>query len=101
MDYTLRRISGQGVEMNFALGKSYTVVNRFLSYEEFQRDFERIFGKPHVGDLDPTADDDTKSVYAFVSNHEGSDIYVLYMNQFAYIMNESGHTFSNLSNRKQ
>lgn len=99
--YTLRRISGQGVEMNFELGKTYTVVHRFLSYEDFKRDFEHIFSKPHVADDDPTADEDTKKVYAFVGNEGGSTIYPLYSNQHAYIMTENGATFSNLTfNRK-
>lgn len=95
--YTLRRISGQGVEMNFALGKSYTVVDRNVSYEEFRRDFERFFNKPHVADMDPTSDDNTKRVYAFVGDEGGQHVYCLYTGQQAYIMTESGSTFSNLT----
>lgn len=95
--YTLRRISGQGVEMNFALGNSYTVVNRFLSYESFAEDFKEFYGKPHVADLDPLADDDTKGVYAFVGSENGINVYPLYTGQQAYIMTESGATFSNLT----
>jgi hypothetical protein len=95
--YTLRRISGQGVEMNFALGQSYTVVHRFTAYESFKRDFEKMFERPHVADLDPTADENTKSVYALVGTHGGEKVYPLYFGQQAYIMTESGSTFSNLT----
>lgn len=95
--YTLRRISSNGIEMNSALGKSYTVVNRFVSYEEFRQDFAVVFGKPHVADMDENADSDTKSVYAFVGTENGDKIYPLYSKQQAYIMTESGATFSNLT----
>lgn len=95
--YTLRRISSNGVEMNFALGKSYTVVHRLTAYEEFRQDFTVFYKKPHVADLDPNADEDTKAVYAFVSTENGDNVYPLYSKQHAYIMTESGSTFSNLT----
>lgn len=95
--YTLRRISGEGVEMNFALGNQYTVVNRFISYEAFRDDFYKFYGKNHVADLDPAADDETKNVYAFVSSDVNECVYPLYYKQSAYIMTDSGKTFSNLT----
>lgn len=95
--YTLRRISSKGVQMNFALGKSYTLIDRFASYEDFQNHFKKFFDRGHVADLDPSANDDTKRVYCFVGNEDGSDEHALWMGQQAYIMTESGATFSNLT----
>lgn len=97
MNFILRRISSQGVEMNFNLGKSYTVVNRFTAYEEFKTSFEQFYCKPHVADLDPKSDDETKLCYAFVGGYGGIDIYPLFNKQKAYIMTENGDTFSNLT----
>lgn len=85
--------------MNFALGKSYTVVHRYFAYESFAEDFKRFFDRQHVADLDDDskADEMTKQVYAFVGTEGGLDIYPLYLGQQAYIMTESGSTFSNLT----
>lgn len=94
--YTLRRISGPGVEMNFALGQSYTVVHRFISYEDFQRSFQAFYQKPHVADLDPTADWETLNVFAFVVSENGTSVHPLYKDQQSYIMTENGGTFSKL-----
>lgn len=93
--YTLRRINGDGVEMNTSLGNGYTYVNRFESYEAFCKDFQSYFDKKHVADLDEASDDDTKRVYGFV----GCDKFIqpLYMNQKAFIVSENGKTFANLS----
>lgn len=94
--YTLRKISGQGVQMNFYLGKSYTVIDRFVNYEDFKNCFKTWYGREHVADLDPTADNDTKTTYAFISDYEGN-MHALWMGQSNYIMTESGQTFSNLT----
>lgn len=95
--FTLRRISSQGVSMNFALGAEYTSINRFESYEEFSKAFKHYFGKPHIADLDETSDKDTQKVFCFISNEGGSKIFPLYMNQHNYIMSENGKTFSSMN----
>jgi len=95
--YTLRRISSTGVEMNHAIGDNYTFIHREYNSDEFRRNFELVFEKPHVADLDDTSDDDTKNVYAFVCHHSGSIIQPLYKKQSNYIMTENGKTFSNLT----
>jgi hypothetical protein len=95
--FILRRISGDGVEMNFELGQTYTIVERFFAYESFEREFERFFNRPHVADMDPTSDEMTKKVYAFVGTDGGLNIYPLYLGQKAYIMTDSGKTFNNLT----
>jgi hypothetical protein len=93
--YTLRRISGQGAEMNLSLGSTYTVIHRDTAYDLFRSDFERFFGKPYVSDIDH--DDDIMRVYAFVASDGGKEIYPLYTGQQAYVMTESGATISNLT----
>lgn len=94
--FTLRRFNSQGVEMNQILGESYTFIHRQINPEQFRASFHTHFCKPHVADLDETADDDTKRVYAFVFDTNGA-AYPLYKNQKAYIMTENGNTFSNVS----
>lgn len=89
--FILRRISGEGIEMNQTIGLDYTIVYRETNAEEFRRTFEQHFEKPHVADLDATADHDTKNVFAFVCLT--SFWQPLYKNQQNYIMTESGKTF--------
>lgn len=97
--FILRRISGQGVQMNFCLGNSYTIVTRDHNYEDFCRSFKHIFDRNHVADLDDTADSDTKNCYAFVSSEGGGNLYPLWSNQKNYIMTENGKTFCNLTQK--
>ena len=95
--FTLRRISGDGIEMNQIIGDGYTYIDREINYEEFRVNFETTFGKKHVADMDETSDDDTKKCYAFVCN--SSYVQPLYKNQSNYIMTENGKTFANVSYR--
>lgn len=94
--FILRRISSHGVEMNFIIGNSYTIVTRFENYEDFKKSFKLVFGKDHVADLDKTSDSDDKNCFAFVSTENGDKIYPLWMNQSNYIMTENGKTFSRI-----
>lgn len=82
--------------MNRVLGRGYTLVHRFETPEEFRRCFESYFEKPHVADGDPEADDDTRRVYAFISDDNGQ-LQPLYTGQKAFIMTENGATFANVS----
>jgi hypothetical protein len=93
--FTLRRYTGNGVQMNQEIGDGYSLIDREINYSEFCVNFERWFNRKHVADLDPTADNDTKGVYAFIGN--GQIIQPLYKNQTAYIMSETGQTFANVS----
>lgn len=93
--FILRRITGTGVEMNQTIGKDYTVVYRDTNPEEFREAFKTYFLRDHVADLDPTADHDTKNVFAFVS---GDIFQPVYRNQQNYIMTESGKTFYKFNN---
>jgi len=87
-------MSGQGVEINQFIGKSYSYIHRDFNPKEFRETFKLVFEKDHVADLDPASDTDTKMCYAFVCHGE---IQPLYKNQSNYIMSESGATFANLS----
>lgn len=93
--FTLRRYTKYGVQMNQEIGDGYSFIDREVNYSEFCINFERWFKRKHVADLDPTADDDAKNVYAFVGN--GEIIQPLYKNQTAYMMSETGQTFANVS----
>lgn len=85
--YTLRKITGEGLQMNFNLGNEYTVVTKESNPEQFKRTFE-VFWK----DM-PETESET---YGFVTG-EDLKIHCLFKKQFNYIMTESGRTFSNLS----
>jgi len=93
--FTLRRISEDGIEMNQFIGDGYSLVDREVNYEAFCLNFEKFFKRKHVADLDPTADEFTKKVYAFVGN--GDIIQPLYKNQNNYMMMSNGKTFDNVS----
>lgn len=95
--FTLRRISGEGIEMNQIIGDNYTYIDREINYDEFCKNFQYTFGRNHVADLDETSDDDTKKCYAFVCT--SNLIQPLYKNQSNYIMTENGKTFANVSYR--
>lgn len=88
--FTLRRISGQGVQMNEFIGDGYTLIHKVFNPGDFNRMIEHHFTKPS-GD----AGDEHKNVYAFVVN--GSFVQPLYKNQQNYIMASNGQTFDNLS----
>lgn len=95
--FTLRRFTGNGVQMNQAVGNEYTFIHRERNPEDFKLSFEIYFEKAHVADLDPTADNDTKDCYAFVVN--GSFVQPLYKQQESFIMTAGGKTFDNVSFR--
>lgn len=94
--YTLRRISSEGVEMNYYLGKSYTVVDSEKAPERFKEDHIACFRE--LGATDEMAPENL--TYAFVGNEDGSFVQPLYKNQRNYIVSESGKTISNLTEKK-
>lgn len=79
--YTLRRISGDGTQMNRVIGDGYTLVEQ-SNEAEFKRTMESL----NISDED---------VYAFVTT--GTMCQPLYKKQQAFIMTENGKTFSNLT----
>ena len=93
--FILRRISGNGVQMNHTIGKDYTHIDRHGNYDDFCKTFKLYFERKHVADLDPESDDNTKRCYAFIVN--GAFVQPLYANQKAFVMTECGNTFANVS----
>jgi len=91
----LRRFSENGVEMNQVIGKGYTYIHREINPKQFRETYREYFKKDHVADDDPTSDKESKNCYAFVC--EGALIQALYKTQKAFMMTESGQTFSNLT----
>lgn len=70
--FTLRKITGDGVELNFFLGKSYTLVTQDRNPEEFEKT------RKHLGyDVDET--------YGFISDEDGHT-FGLFPKQQNYIM---------------
>lgn len=90
----LRRISGDGVEMNHVVGDSYTYIHREINPKQFRETFKVVFDKDHVADNDESADKNTKDCYAFVCC---GYIQPLYKNQKNFMMTENGNTFANLT----
>lgn len=85
--YTLRKITGEGLQINFWLGNSYTLVTEENNPKRFKENYEMLHKDK------PNSDSET---YGFVI---GEDLksHPLFKKQFNYIMTESGRTFSNLS----
>lgn len=95
--FSLRRFSGEGIESNNALGDSYIYIDREQNPERFRNTFKAHFEKDHVADLDDKSDDDTKNVYAFIYADLNGYLQPLYKKQRAYIVTDSGTTYSNVS----
>ncbi len=84
--FTLRKISGSGVEMNFSLGNSYTIIMKNNHPEKFKE--AQDTGQVMVDDC----------IYGYVSG-EGAKIHQLSDKQHAYIMTENGNTFDCLTKK--
>ena len=84
--FIFRKISRSGVEMNFNLGDSYTLITRENNPEEFKKmvKSDKVLSDPVY--------------YGFLSHHNGQ-LYFLSINQTNYIMTENGNTFANISLR--
>lgn len=84
--FALRKITNDGVEINFVLGKSYTLVMAETAPKEFARikDKEKIF---------------PEEVYGIVSGNNGECI-PLYKDQLNFIVSENGITYENLTLRE-
>jgi hypothetical protein len=86
--YHLRKITKEEVETNHALGNQYTVIDREKNANQFTKTVEAYF-----------KDGISEDIYCFVSSSFGQ-IFGLEKQGQAYIMTESGSTFSNLTHRK-
>lgn len=67
--YTLRRITGENIEINQNLGNSYTVVRRWNT-EDFKKAYQTITPGP-VREFNPESDNPDDRIFAFVSNENG------------------------------
>lgn len=81
--FILRKISGSGVEMNFNLGDSYTLITKEHNKKEFKEMAEK-----NKAMQDPI-------IYGFVAYDNGKLLY-LSSQQENYIMTENGGTFANV-----
>lgn len=80
--FTLRKITGGGAEINFFLGRSYTLITKERNPEEFRSLFD------HLKYSD-------EPVYGFVSDEDGRSL-ALFSTQQNYIM-VAGKTVDNLT----
>lgn len=86
--FILRKISSEKGEVNECLGVSYSLVEKCLFPEEFEKARKNWCGGP----VD-------ENIYAFLIHDNGAQLTPLYKGQSNYIMTESGKTFANLSTR--
>lgn len=77
--------------MHFALGKSYTYIDKYDAPEDFARGLSAMYGNAGAPDVEGDL------IYALVTDHGGENIHALYTGQAAFIMNENGKTFANVS----
>lgn len=80
--FTLRKITGDGVELNFFLGKNYTLITQDRNPKEFEE--MRTHLKYDVGET-----------YGFVSDENGN-VLGLFPKQHNYIM-VAGKTVDNIT----
>lgn len=81
--FALRKITNDGLEMNYDLGDYYVLVTKARSPEEFE---DKMKDHPFYD-----------KAYAFIYWKDG--ILPLYKNQYNYIVSENGTTYSNLTNK--
>jgi len=86
--YSLRTITEEGVEKNVQIGRDYTVINREKNKKAFTNVVEQAF-----------KDGVDEEIYCFVTAMNGTMVFGLHEKSKAYIMTESGGTFSNLTKR--
>lgn len=79
--FALRKITNDGLEMNFNLGDSYTLVTKDRSPKEFE---DKMKDHPNYDEA-----------YAFIYWKDG--VLPLYRGQQNYIVSENGATYSNLT----
>lgn len=79
--FTLRKITNDGLEMNFSLGDSYTLVTKERSPKEFE---DKMKDHPFYD-----------KAYALIYCKD--EILPLYKTQKNYIVSENGTTYSNLT----
>lgn len=82
--FTLRKITGDGIEMNFYLGKSYTLITKENNPDQFEDTRKHL-----VYDVD--------EVYGFISGDDGN-ILGLSPKQQNYVM-VNGKTVANITLR--
>jgi hypothetical protein len=86
--FILRKISGKGIEMNFSLGSSYTLVIEERNPNEFKEYLDNSYKR--IGAI---ASD---KLYGIISDENGRRI-ELFKNQKNFIMTSGGKTFDNIS----
>lgn len=83
--FILRKITGDGVEMNFALGNSYVLTD----HESSSKDFKKLI------ESDEYYKSERENIYGFITE-QSTDIHCLFKNQKNYIMYH-GNTVDNVS----
>jgi hypothetical protein len=80
--FVLRKISAEGIQLNFSLGSSYTLVRK----DENPKEFERQLGNcPHP-----------ENTYGIIHG-ENAQPHYLYANHHNFIMASDGKTFANVT----
>lgn len=92
MSFILRTLSGDGVEMNFHLGKSYTYICREVNKRDFKRLHNAVIGIAEGDDEEAEPE-----LRAYITCNHGADVHSIRSNQKNYIMTESGKTFARLN----
>lgn len=94
--YTLRTIEKDGLQQNTSIGKEYLYADRYLNGQAFRDAYLRLFGVPHVADLDSSATDQSKNCVGILTTEDGV-MRTIWNFHDAYIMTDSGQTFSRLN----
>lgn len=86
--FVLRRITGEGHQVNECLGQSYHFIDKESNKEDFERTYEIYNGG---------SPEREECIHAFLTYDEGKEIKPLYRPSKYYIMTENGKTFANLT----
>lgn len=87
--FILRKITGNGGELNFALGDSYSLILKESNPKEFK---EVLYVNGHKAFVD--------DIYGFIG-YGDSKFHMLFINHLNYIMTENGKTFKNITSHEK
>lgn len=85
--FALRKITSEGVQINIALGRTFTLVDSRRSPEKFEKDIKLLYPGNSVKE---------DKTYAILSGEE-CGVIELFTGQDNYIVTDTGKTFSNIT----
>jgi hypothetical protein len=96
MNFVLRTIA-DGVETNYLLGTSYSIVERDVNRKEFDKLYLKVHGDEHALDSSEVSEEIVSLIHSFVVGSNRDTPFSVYRDHKNFIMTDSGQTFSRIN----